>query len=132
MLLRAAPLITGVLFAQLVNIGTFGIRPWGWRLSLGLAAIPGSILLLGGILLPDSPNSLIERGQFAKGREVLERIRGTRQVEEEYSTILAAQEVACPHYFSMFSCRACQSWQAVAPVMWPICFILALSLPLAQ
>lgn len=88
-------LITGILFAQLINIGTFGIRPWGWRLSLGLAAVPGSILLLGGLFLPDSPNSLIERGQFEKGREVLEHIRGTQQVEEEYSTILAVQEVGC-------------------------------------
>ena len=98
---KAATLITGILFAQLINIGTFGIRPWGWRLSLGLAAIPGSILLLGGIFLPDSPNSLIERGQFQKGREVLERIRGTQQVEEEYLTILAAQEVRCLQYLNM-------------------------------
>ena len=131
MVSKAAPLITGVLFAQLVNIGTFGIRPWGWRLSLGLAAIPGSILLLGGILLPDSPNSLIERGQFAKGREVLERIRGTGQVEEEYSTILAAQEVACSRY-NIFNCLIPQSGHAVAPVVWPVCFPSALSMCFTQ
>ena len=79
--------------AQIVNIGTYNIRPWGWRLSLGLAAIPGTILLLGGIFLPDSPNSLVERGQVAEGKQVLQRIRGTPQVEEEFLTILAAQEV---------------------------------------
>ena len=33
----------------------------GWRLSLGLAGVPACVLLLGGILLPESPNSLIER-----------------------------------------------------------------------
>ena len=45
---------------QLVN---YGVRNWadGWRLSLGLAAVPALILLAGGILLPESPNSLIER-----------------------------------------------------------------------
>ena len=83
----------GILVAQLVNIGAFNIRPWGWRLSLGLAAVPGTILLLGGLFLPESPNSLIERGQFEAGRRVLQRIRGTKQVEEEYQTIVAAQQV---------------------------------------
>ena len=33
----------------------------GWRLSLGLAGVPACALLLGGLLLPESPNSLIER-----------------------------------------------------------------------
>ena len=64
--------------------------------GLGLEAIPGvgsTILLLGGLFLLDSPNSLIEQGQFEKGKQVLQRIRGTQQVEEEYGTILAAQEV---------------------------------------
>lgn len=85
--------VSGILIAQLINIGTYNIRPWGWRLSLGLAAVPGTILLLGGLFLPDSPNSLIERGQFEKGKQVLQRIRGTQQVEEEYAIIVAAQEV---------------------------------------
>lgn len=46
--------------AQLIN---YGVQDWshGWRLSLGLAAVPAFVLLLGGILLPESPNSLIER-----------------------------------------------------------------------
>jgi len=40
-----------------------GVQDWahGWRLSLGLAAVPALVLLAGGILLPESPNSLIER-----------------------------------------------------------------------
>ena len=40
-----------------------GVQDWahGWRLSLGLAAVPAFVLLAGGILLPESPNSLIER-----------------------------------------------------------------------
>jgi len=91
--IKAELMIAGILIAQGINIGTYNIRPWGWRLSLGLASVPGTILLLGGLFLPDSPNSLIERGQFEKGKQVLQRIRGTQQVEEEYGTILAAQEV---------------------------------------
>ena len=34
---------------------------WGWRLSLGLAAVPAVVLTLGGLVLPESPSSLIER-----------------------------------------------------------------------
>ena len=43
--------------------------------------MPASILTLGGIILPDSPNSLIERGKNEQGRKVLARIRGTQQVD---------------------------------------------------
>lgn len=115
--------VTGILFAQLINIGTFGIRPWGWRLSLGLAAVPGSILLLGGLFLPDSPNSLIERGQFEKGREVLEHIRGTQQVEEEYSTILAAQEAEK---------RSGSPWVAIFSREYRAQLVLAIAMPFFQ
>lgn len=56
--------------AQAINFGTQHIVPWGWRLSLGLAAIPGAILAVGGCLLPETPNSLIERGHRRRGRAV--------------------------------------------------------------
>lgn len=38
----------------------------------------------GGILLPETPNSLIERGHLEEGREVLKRIRGTQHIDIEY------------------------------------------------
>ena len=40
------------------------VAGWGWRLSLGLGVVPAIALILGGIFLPDTPNSLIERGQI--------------------------------------------------------------------
>jgi hypothetical protein len=51
---------------QVINIGTEKLYPWGWRLSLGLAAVPATTLLLGGIILDDTPNSLLERGHPEK------------------------------------------------------------------
>ncbi|KAF8409368.1 hypothetical protein HHK36_005443 [Tetracentron sinense] len=33
---------------------------WGWRVSLGGAAVPALIITIGSLLLPDSPNSMIE------------------------------------------------------------------------
>ena len=46
----------------MINIGTSKLYPWGWRLSLGLCMVPATTLLLGGIFLDDTPNSLCERG----------------------------------------------------------------------
>ena len=37
---------TGLVVASAINVGT-NYLVWGWRLSLGLAAVPGAILLLG-------------------------------------------------------------------------------------
>lgn len=53
-----------ILVAQVINliINLTNAVPWGWRLSLGFAFVPSSVLFLGGIFLPDSPNSLLERG----------------------------------------------------------------------
>lgn len=53
-----------ILVAQVINLIinlTNAVR-WGWRFSLGFAFVPSSILFLGGVFLPDSPNSLLERG----------------------------------------------------------------------
>ena len=46
---------------QLVNYGLQWVPDWGWRLSLGLAAVPALVLLMGGLILPESPSSLVER-----------------------------------------------------------------------
>lgn len=70
--------LAGIFVAQLINYGTKEIYPWGWRLSLGLGGIPGIMLFVGALLLPDTPNSLIERGKLERGEKVLQRIRGTK------------------------------------------------------
>jgi hypothetical protein len=35
----------------------------------------------GGLTLPETPNSLIERGHLEQGRDVLQRIRGTENIQ---------------------------------------------------
>ena len=63
-------LTLGVVLAQIINIATGKYYPWGWRVSLGLAGLPAIILTIGGIVLPDTPNSLVERGFEEEGRRV--------------------------------------------------------------
>jgi MFS family permease len=60
----------GILAAQCINYGTSFIAEWGWRLSLALAGVPSGFLFLGGMFLPDTPNSLVHRGHPDQGRKV--------------------------------------------------------------
>lgn len=83
----------GILVANLINYGTTKIKGgWGWRVSLGLAAVPSAIITLGALMLPDTPNSLIDRGHQEKAKAMLRRIRGTKEIQAEFDDLLAASE----------------------------------------
>jgi len=84
----------GILVANLVNYGTAKLRPWGWRLSLGLATIPAVLMFIGGCLCPETPNSLVEQGRIEEGRLVLEKVRGTPNVDAEFDDLLEASKEA--------------------------------------
>ncbi|KAL0911253.1 hypothetical protein M5K25_019380 [Dendrobium thyrsiflorum] len=83
----------GILAANLINYGTSKLKgSIGWRVSLGLAAVPAAIIALGSLFLPDTPNSLIERGHDEEARSMLRRIRGTDYIHAEFEDIKAASE----------------------------------------
>ncbi|XP_077243309.1 sugar transport protein MST3-like [Tasmannia lanceolata] len=83
----------GILAANLVNYGTSKIKGgWGWRVSLAGAAVPALIITIGSLFLPDTPNSLIDRGKPEDARKMLVRIRGTTNVDEEYKDLVTASE----------------------------------------
>eukprot|EP00897_Mesotaenium_endlicherianum_P010445 jgi/Mesen1/9429/ME000618S08816 len=85
----------GILAAQLINYGTQNAHPWGWRMSLGLAGVPALLLTIGGLTLPETPNSLIERNRLEQGRKTLQKIRGVDvNVQAEYDDILSASQRA--------------------------------------
>ncbi|CAL0331970.1 unnamed protein product [Lupinus luteus] len=66
----------------------------GWRYSLGFAGVPAIMIIIGAFFLPDSPSSLIERGQEDKAMQELIKIRGTREVGEEFKDLVAASEAS--------------------------------------
>ncbi|KNA08013.1 hypothetical protein SOVF_166430 [Spinacia oleracea] len=85
----------GILGANLINYATSNIKGHlGWRLSLGLAGVPAAIVTIGGLILPDSPNSLIDRGQRQEARRMLIKIRGTENVDEEFQDLIEASEAS--------------------------------------
>lgn len=84
----------GILIANLVNYFTDKIHPHGWRISLGLAGIPAVLMLLGGIFCAETPNSLVEQGRLDEARKVLEKVRGTKNVDAEFEDLKDASELA--------------------------------------
>lgn len=97
----------GILIANVINYGTEKIHPWGWRLSLGSATIPATFMFIGGCLLPETPNSLVEQGKLEEGRKILEKVRGTTNVDAEFADLVDASNEAraIQHPFRNLFCR---------------------------
>ncbi|XP_011076417.1 hexose carrier protein HEX6-like [Sesamum indicum] len=86
----------GGLLASLVNYGVEKIKgDWGWRISLAMAALPALVLVVGALFLPETPNSLIQQGcDHGKAKRLLQKIRGTDDVEEEFDDLVTASEAS--------------------------------------
>lgn len=84
----------GILVANFINYGTAHIHPWGWRLSVGLATLPATLMFIGGLFLPETPNSLVEQGKLEEARRVLEKVRGTKNIDAEFADLVDASEQA--------------------------------------
>ncbi|KAI8472941.1 MAG: general substrate transporter [Monoraphidium minutum] len=83
----------GILVAQIINYLTQH-HPAGWRISLGLAGLPALLLVLGCLAIPETPNSLVERGHIEEGKRILIKIRGTEDVGPELEDIIEAARFA--------------------------------------
>ncbi|KAL3522164.1 hypothetical protein ACH5RR_014998 [Cinchona calisaya] len=85
----------GILVAEVLNYFFAKIKGgWGWRLSLGGAMVPALIITIGSLLLPETPNSMIERGKTDEAKSKLIRIRGVENVDEEFNDLVAASEAS--------------------------------------
>lgn len=82
----------GILMANLINYNTEKLHSdKGWRLSVLLGAIPTLVLSLGVLVVPETPNSLIQRTDgMEKARKVLQKICGTADIDEELNDIALA------------------------------------------
>jgi sugar porter (SP) family MFS transporter len=80
----------GILGAYLVDFAYAKSEAWRWM--LGLAVIPGIILGVGMLFLPESPRWLAEYLHPEAARAVLVRIRGTDNVDAELQEIIGSLE----------------------------------------
>lgn len=78
----------GILIAYLIDY--LFSHSGNWRWMLGLATVPGTVLGLGMIRMPESPRWLAAQDKMDSAREVLERIRGRQSAESEWGQIQAA------------------------------------------
>ncbi|KAG0476405.1 hypothetical protein HPP92_012823 [Vanilla planifolia] len=85
----------GIFAANLINYWASKIEGgWGWRISLGLAAVPAAIIAVGALVLPDTPNSLLERGHENAARTMLRKVRGTDDIDAEFEELVIASNDA--------------------------------------
>jgi MFS family permease len=88
-------LVLGTLAATVTNYFTNRIPGWGWRVSLGLAGVPATIVVVGALLVTDTPSSLVMRGDPDRARASLQRIRGEDvDIGDEFKDIMVAVEEA--------------------------------------
>jgi sugar porter (SP) family MFS transporter len=84
----------GIFVAYIVNYifaPTFlGIIGWRWMFAFG--AVPAAILGIGMYFLPETPRWLVEHGRTDEAREVLSRIRGHEDIDEEIEGIRETSE----------------------------------------
>ncbi|BBN18361.1 MFS transporter, SP family, sugar:H+ symporter [Marchantia polymorpha subsp. ruderalis] len=94
-------LSVGVLISNLVMYGSGKLPEWGWRLSLGLSAIPGASILFIGLLIPETPRSLIQRGHDEKAKAQLTERYGEAEAvviyDETLESINAESAVKYPY-----------------------------------
>ncbi|KAI9080523.1 hypothetical protein K1719_037489 [Acacia pycnantha] len=83
----------GILIANLINYGT-SKHENGWRISLGVGAVPAFLLCVGSLFLGDTPNSMIERGKRDEAKKMLQKIRGIENVDHELQDLINASEGA--------------------------------------
>jgi SP family galactose:H+ symporter-like MFS transporter len=83
--LNQLAITVGIVVSYLVDFSLSDIQ--GWRYMLALAAVPAAVLGVGMLPLPDTPRWLVKHNQVGKARDVLKRIRGDADVEDELNEI---------------------------------------------
>lgn len=84
----------GILGAYLIDFSFAGSQSWRWM--LGLAVVPGFLLGIGMLVMPETPRWLAQHRRTDQALRVLEKIRGGAHVAEEFAdieaTLVAAEE----------------------------------------
>ena len=87
----------GILLAYVSNLSFLNHNLLGfsdWRWMLGSALVPSALLLIGGILLPESPRYLVKQGDMRNAFKVLQLIRKDMDATEVTAELDEIKRVA--------------------------------------
>ncbi|KAI5070483.1 hypothetical protein GOP47_0014826 [Adiantum capillus-veneris] len=84
--------VIGAMSGNIVNYVADKLHPSGWRLSLGVAGLPALLLTLCSLIVVETPTSLVQRGKLEEAKEVLQKIRGSRDIFGELDELVAQAE----------------------------------------
>ena len=76
----------GILLSYLVGFGLASYAG-GWRWMLGIGAVPGIVLIIGMLILPESPRWLAGHGRIENATAVLRRLRRGEDVSDELNAL---------------------------------------------
>jgi len=76
----------GILVSYLVGFALASVTD-GWRWMLGIGAVPGLVLAIGMLILPESPRWLAGHGRIDEAGAVLTRLRGGTDVSGELNAL---------------------------------------------
>ena len=82
---------TGTLLSTIV--GFLLAVSGNWRLMFGLAIIPSIIMVLGVLVMPESPRWLITKDRVAEARAIMLKTRSADETETELAGIVAANSL---------------------------------------
>lgn len=83
-------IVTGQFLAYSVNAAIVNLYPeiqHNWRIMLAIPALPGTLLWIGMLMMPESPRFLVRRGETDKAIKVLKTLRLPEQVDQEIKEI---------------------------------------------
>ncbi|HEJ9366886.1 TPA: sugar porter family MFS transporter [Klebsiella oxytoca] len=93
-------IVTGQFLAYSVNASIVNFYPdmsHNWRLMLAIPALPGALLWIGMLVMPESPRFFVRKGQINKAVAVLKTIRRPEEVEQEIRDIQQVSQIGINH-----------------------------------
>ena len=93
-------IVTGQFLAYSVNASIVNFYPdmsHNWQLMLAIPALPGALLWIGMLVMPESPRFFVRKGQIDKAVAVLKTIRRPEEVEQEIRDIQQVSQIGINH-----------------------------------
>jgi len=101
--------LVGVIGINLAVLVSYFVAEYGggWRLMFASQGVPVAVLILGLLLVPESPRWLTAKGHTARALEVLKRINGIDRARQELGEIIADVNASAKGFFEVLQpyCR---------------------------